>query len=451
MRFETASQAEDFIFSSYMRVARRLSGPDSQTRNPLLARQLLDALGYPDRYFTSIAVTGSKGKGSIGVLTAKLLQALGYRVGFVSSPHLVNFRERVRVNGRAMSEAELIYYTNRIEIPARQIMAGLTGDQYFSPTGLILALACLYFDDRGVDFAVIEAGRGGRYDDCVVLDNPIALFGPILLEHPAQLGPTIEEIAVNKVALLKPGGVGVSVAQTPAVQTILDGRATEVGAGLVTVGRDLQITQPRIEGELLRLSVQGRGNQFDDLALSIPALYEAENLAVALGAIEVASDDQELRPEQRAALREALLQITWPGRMHTVTDSPLTVLDCAITGASARLMLESLRERLGRPVAAIVGVPADKDWPGVLQALVGRCDYVILTEVENIRLNFPPDAAEYARTLFGPTAVYTAPDFRAARALALNLQPNPQTLLVLATLSIIGVALRDYGWDTERL
>jgi dihydrofolate synthase/folylpolyglutamate synthase len=451
MPFETAAQAEDFIFSSYMRVASRLAGPDAQTRNPALARQLLDALGKPDHYFTSILVTGSKGKGSIAVMTAKLLESLGHRVGLVTSPHLAYFRERIRVNGKAISEADLVKYANRIEAPARQIMAGLSGLEYFSPAGLILALACLYFDDRGIDFAVIEAGRGGQYDDCVVLDNPVALFGPVLLEHAAQLGPTVAEIAANKAALLKPGGVGVTTSQSQAAQAVLEGRAWEVGAGLVEVGRELQIINPRIEGEFLRLSVQGRANKFEDLSLPIPALYEAENLAVALGAVEVVSDDRELRPENLRNLRESLRRVKWPGRMQMLATYPLTVADCAVNELSVRSVLGSLRERLQSPVAAIVGVPSDRDWPGVLQTLADSCQQVILTQVEKSILRFPAEAADFARTLFPPEAVHETPDFKAAKALALSLQPSPQTLLILGTQSVIGAALREYNYDIGQL
>ncbi len=452
MPFETPAQAEDFIFSSYMRVESRLTGPDSQTRTPALTRRLLDSLGEPDYNFTSILVTGSKGKGSISFLTARLLEALGYRVGLVTSPHLFNFRERIRLNGLAIPAEDLVRLVNKLEEPAREIIASLSEDRYLSPTGLIIAVASLYFAEQEVDFAVIEAGRGGRYDDSVVLDNPLALFGPVLLEHPDKLGATLADIAATKVALLKKGGVGISVPQRLEAQTIMESWGFQVGGGFILVGRDLTAVEPRIEGDKLKLAVQGRFNLFEDLALSIPALYQAENLAVALGAVEVVRDEQELQPYQKLRLREALAELVWPGRMQTMTEQPLTVLDGTVARQSARSVLDSLSGRLQKPLAAIVGVPADKDWQGVLQELVPYCDHLILTRAANPRLQFPSEAVAYARSIFPATTIIEeAPYLAEARVRLANQPQSPATILILGTQSLVADSLRDFNFDLEQI
>ncbi len=452
MPFETPAQAEDFIFSSYMRVESRLTGPDSQTRTPALTRRLLDSLGEPDYNFTSILVTGSKGKGSIAFLTARLLEALGYRVGLVTSPHLLNFRERIRLNGLAIPAEDLVRLVNKLEEPAREIIDSLSEDRYLSPTGLIIAVASLYFAEQEVDFAVIEAGRGGRYDDSVVLDNPLALFGPVLLEHPDKLGATLADIAATKVALLKKGGVGISVPQMLEAQTIMESWSFQVGGGFVVVGRDLTPVEPRIEGDKLNLAVQGRFNLFEDLALSIPALYQAENLAVALGAIEVVRDEQELQPYQKLRLREALAGLVWPGRMQTMTEQPLTVLDGTVARQSARSVLGSLSGRLQKPLAAIVGVPADKDWQGVLQELVPYCDHLVLTRAANPGLKFPSEAAAYARSIFSATTIIEeAPDLAEARVRLAKRPQSPATILILGTQSLVADTLRDFKFDLEQI
>jgi dihydrofolate synthase/folylpolyglutamate synthase len=450
--FETPAQAENFIFSSYMSVESRLSGPDAQTRTPALTRRLLDNLDAPDHSFTSILVTGSKGKGSIAFLTAKLLQALGYRVGLVTSPHMVNFRERIRLDGQAIPPADLVRLVNRVEGPAREIIASLSEDRYLSPTGLIIAVASLYFAEQEVDFAVIEAGRGGRYDDSVVLDNPLALFGPVLVEHPDKLGETVEDIAASKVALLKKGGVGISVPQAPEAQAIMESWSFQVGGGFVLTGRDIQINEPRIEDGVLRLAVQGRFNLFEDLRLSIPVLYEAENLAVALGAIEVIRDEQELQPYQKLHLQDVLTRLSWPGRMQILSQEPFAVLDGAVARQSARSVLESLSGRLEKPLAAIVGVPADKDWQGVLQELAPYCDHLVLSGVTNPRLKFPAEAAPYARSIFPAGAIIEeAPDMAAARAL-LDQRASPvKTLLIFGTQSLVADTLRYFEFDLEQI
>ena len=452
MPFTTALEAENFIFSSYLRVESQLTGPDALTRLPALTRRLLDRLGRPDSRFTPILVTGSKGKGSISLLTAKLLEALGYRVGLITSPHIVNFRERIRLNGKAISEADFVRWAEVLEIPAREIMAGLTGRQYLSPTGLILSLACLYWADQKVDFAVVEAGRGGRYDDCVVLDNPIALFGPMLLEHQRQLGDTVEEIAASKVVLLKSGGVGLTVPQTEPVQALMYGWAGQIGGQLFSVGSDIGVHRARIEQVYLQVDIAGRVNTFSDLKLSIPALYEAENLAVALGAVEVATDDRVLSPEKLERIYSTLETLRWPGRMHRIVDHPLTVLDCAVTGSSTAAVLASLGERLQAPIAVLLGVPDDRDWRGVLDTLNGKVDYLVCAGVSTPRLNFSPTVADYAQAHFpATTQILRAIDFASAYNLLAKLQPAPATLLVLGTQTFIAQALRFYGTNLEQL
>lgn len=455
MPFETAAQAEDFIFSSFMAVESRLSGPDAQTRSPELARQLLDGVGEPDATFTSIVVAGSKGKGSIAFLTSKLLESFGYRVGLVTSPHLVNFRERIRFNGRAIPPEDFVRLVNRVEGPARAIIAGLPEGRYLSPTGIILAVASLYFAEQAAEFAVVEAGRGGQYDDSVVLDNPLVLFGPILLEHSAQLGGTLAEIAATKAALLKSGGVGVSVPQEPEALDVLVGWSYQVGGGLVVAGRDVQVITPRIAGDKLHVSVQARYNLFEDFTLAIPALYEATNLAVALAAFEIVRDEQELQMDEKEILREAMANLKFPGRMQTLSDSPFTLLDGAIARPSAQSVLESLTQagRLLRPLTAIVGVPADKDWKGVLWELSSVCDHLILTGVKNPRLNFPgAEAVEFARSIFPvSTVIEEAEGIAEARAMLGKSAQSPATVLILGTQSLLSDTLRDYNFDLEQI
>jgi len=453
--FETAAQAEDFIFSSYMAVESRLSGPDAETRSPELARQLLDAVGEPDATFTSIVVAGSKGKGSIAFLTSKLLESFGYRVGLVTSPHLVNFRERIRFNGRAIPPEDFVRLVNRVEGPAREIIASLPEGRYLSPAGIILAVASLYFAEQDAEFAVVEAGRGGQYDDSVVLDNPLVLFGPILLEHPAQLGGTLAEIAATKAALLKSGGVGVSAPQEPEVLDVMVGWSYQVGGGLVVTGRDVQVINPRIVGDKLHVSVQARYNLFEDFTLAIPALYEATNLAVALSAFEIVRDEQELQMDEKEILREAMANLKFPGRMQTLSESPFTLLDGAIARSSAQSVLESLSQdgRLLRPLTAIVGVPADKDWKGVLWELSSVCDHLILTGVRNPRLKFAgAEAVEFARSIFpASTVIEEAGGIAEARAMLGKSAQLPATTLILGTQSLLADTLRDYNFDLEQI
>jgi dihydrofolate synthase/folylpolyglutamate synthase len=239
------------------------------------------------------------------------------------------------------------------------------------------------------------------------------------------------------------------------VQEVMAGWSFQVGGGLVLAGRDLQLIDPRIVGDKLRVSVQARYNLFDDFTLAIPALYEAANLAVALAAFEIVRDEQELQMDEKQILREALKNLTYPGRMQTLAQSPFTVLDGAIAHLSARSVLDSLTQagRLQKPVAAIVAVPADKDWKGVLWELSSSCDYLILTGVKNPRLKFPgQEAVEFARTAFpASTVIEEAANVTEARARLANLDRPPATILIMGTQSLLADTLRDYNFNLEQI
>src|SRR5262249_25445674 len=159
--------------------------------------------------------------GSTTVITAKLLQHLGHTVGMITSPHLASWRERIRINGRAIPEADLIRILDDLAPEIDAIEATLSENQYFSPQGIFLAIALRWWAENNVSAAVLKAGGGGRFAASAVVPTRLSLFTPIMLEHTAQLGPTLERIAWHKSGIIKPHSYAYSVPQATEVLEVL--------------------------------------------------------------------------------------------------------------------------------------------------------------------------------------------------------------------------------------
>ena len=202
-RFATEAGAATWIFRSLRKLRGRPRRPDHLGRDPTPTRRLLRALELPGVAREYAVVTGSKGKGSTTAMTARLLQAPGRRIGMLTSPHLVSWRERVRVDGRSIPEADFLRILAWLAPAVERIEVTLGPDRYFSPTGIFLALALRWFDEQDVRAAVLEVGRGGRFDDVALAPNALALFTPVVREHEYWLGPGLARIAWHKAGIIK--------------------------------------------------------------------------------------------------------------------------------------------------------------------------------------------------------------------------------------------------------
>jgi dihydrofolate synthase/folylpolyglutamate synthase len=395
-------------------------------------------------------VTGSKGKGSTTAITARLLQHLGHTVGMITSPHLVTYRERIRVNGRAIPEADLLRLLDQLAPEIDQIEAGLGEKQYFSPQGIFLAVALCWFNEQGVNAAVLEVGRGGRYDDIAVVPNRLSLFTPIMLEHPQQLGPTVERIAWHKAGIIKPYSYAYSVPQISAVLDVLQTEADAQNAEFAWIA-------PSDMGEYLGKADGGirlRLGRYGDCTLSLQGRYQVDNATLAVqGAGNMHARLPGLShgsPEYVEAIRAGLADVKWPGRLQKLQDAPAVYLDGAINAESARSALASLT--LTDPVIGIVCVPDDKDYIGVYKEVGLVSDSLILTETaRNITLHFPPaDAAVSAARRFNPDVTFTGA-LPEAVELAKARAGRDGTILIFGTQSIVADAVQLWGLNYEAI
>ncbi|MBZ0298330.1 MAG: hypothetical protein K8J31_01240, partial [Anaerolineae bacterium] len=433
---------------------RKLRGqtrpPDEIGRDPAPTRRLIDALDLLAGRREYVVITGSKGKGSTTAITAKLLQYLGHRVGMVTSPHLVSWRERIRVNGRAIPEADFLRILSDFAPTIDRIEATLSDTQYFSPTGIFLAMALRWFDEQRVNAAVLEVGRGGRFDDMALVPNKLALFTPITLEHTYWLGPTLDHIAWHKAGIIKANSRAYSVPQAPEVMRVLaaEAEARDAQFDWIATLDMAKYLGPAQHGIRIRM------NRYGEIILPLRGRYQIANATLAtLGAGDVHArlgGIAHASAEYVERIRAGLAAVRWPARLQKLQDSPVVYLDGAINGDSARFVVESIHHALTPPVVSIIGVPDDKDYSGVYAALGPVSDALILTETDrNPILHFPnaENAVAAART-YNSDVTATA-GLEAALEQARARVGTDGTILIVGTQSILADATLLWGYSYE--
>jgi dihydrofolate synthase/folylpolyglutamate synthase len=393
---------------------------------------LLDAVGHPERTFTIAQVGGTNGKGSISAMLAAVLQAAGRHVGLYTSPHLRHYRERIRVDGRPISEADFVDGVEALGT----LIARLDLTVFEAGT----ALALDHFCRERVDVAVLEVGLGGRLDATTVGKPRVAVIGPIDFDHQHELGDTLSLIAAEKAAIIR-SGVAFSARQDPEAEAVITGRAAQVGVPLLLEGRDLHVTALGFTLEGQRLDLAGPGWRLRDVACSLLGLYQPANALLAVAAA------RELGAGE-AAVRAGLRGARWPGRFQIYHRDPIVVLDGAHNPAGARALAASLRAYFpGRPVTFVIGVLADKDAGGILAALRPLAERVVLTRSANPRAA-APDALR--ALLPASLRVDTAPSPPEALALAIAAAPRG-IVCVAGSLSLIGDVLAGAGDEQDVL
>ncbi|HKW90699.1 MAG TPA: Mur ligase family protein, partial [Methylomirabilota bacterium] len=247
-----------------------LRGGERAGMRPGLERieALLDAIGRPERAYTIAQVGGTNGKGSISAMLAAILQASGRRVGLYTSPHLIHFRERIRIDGRPISEADFVDGVEALGT----LIARLDVTVFEAGT----ALALDHFCRARVDVAVLEVGLGGRLDATTVGTPRVVALGPIDYDHQLELGDTLTRIAAEKAAIIR-GGVAFSARQDPEADAVIRWRAAEVGVPLLTEGRELHATSLAWSLEAQRVDLEGPGWRIGDAACGLLGVFQPAN------------------------------------------------------------------------------------------------------------------------------------------------------------------------------
>ena len=411
-------------------------------------RHLLELLGAPQQSTPSLHVAGTNGKGSTAAMLSAILQAAGYRTGLYTSPHLLDFRERIRVNGTPIPEREVTQLTARLrEVCAAHFVPYPVPDPpatnlpYPTFFELTTAMAFLHFTSHQVEAAVIEVGLGGRLDATNVITPQVAVVTNISLEHQEYLGRTLQEIAGEKAGIIKPG-VPVITATSGEALAVIRRMAHEQRAALVSVREEYTwtIRESGLEGQVFDLA--GPARRYEAVQLSLAGRHQIENAVTAIAACEALAR-QGYRLDE-TEIRRGLTQMRWPGRLQIVGERPRILLDGAHNPAGAEALAAFLaehREALHRLIL-IFGVLRDKDWEAMLSLLGPLADLTILTHPPGDRGADPRDlltADHHCRKV--AIAMEPGEGIALARAAA-----DPEdTILVTGSLYTVAAALRALG------
>jgi dihydrofolate synthase/folylpolyglutamate synthase len=439
-------------------------GPFSHAPQENLPREarLLAALGNPQQRYSCTLIAGTKGKGSTAASIERVLREAGLRTGLYTQPDLHTFRERMRVNGRLISEADVAGMVPELRAAVEQIERLHEFGSYITYE-VATALALLYFARQQVEHAVLEVGLGGRLDATNVTQPLVSVIASISYDHMQILGNTLTEIATEKAGIIKTGGIVVTSTQSPeallAIAAVSQARQAklvrvgalgddpaqaEVDAGLVPP-LSYRYTLEERAVEFQRFTVFAPEQVYSGLEIPLAGQHQLENATLALATLETLREKGVAWNED--ALRRGLRSIFWPARIEVVARNPTIIVDGAHNTDSMQKLLLALRDSFDwHRLFVALGVARDKDLPGIVQALSG-IDAVILTRMANPRAA----SIEQLQALFAQYAprvqVYTAETSDAAMNLAADLAESADLVCATGSLYLAAEVLR---WAAAR-
>jgi dihydrofolate synthase/folylpolyglutamate synthase len=339
--------------------------------------RMMTVLGSPQRRFDSIHVVGTNGKTSTTRMVGAILQRHGLRTAAYTSPHLISYRERLQIDGRELDADAFAAAIARAAWAAERVNRTLAGDDHVTQFELLTAAALWQMAEQGVQVAAIEAGLGGRYDATSVIESRVTALTNVGLEHTRWLGPTLRDIAEEKLAVVAPAttlvlGAGLA----PQALAVAERVAGERGARVVTAPASWR-------GAVLRASGE----------------FQRRNFSLARIAAETYLREAGIEPRE-AAVREAAAATQVRGRLQVVDRDPLTVLDGAHNPDAVQALVRSLPDVIGeRPLALVLGVLEDKDAAGMLAPLLAMTERAWFTAPPSARALSPAALQSLARQL----------------------------------------------------
>ncbi len=413
-------------------------------------KDFLGIIGNPQGSLKCIHIAGTKGKGSTCVFISYILRQAGYKVGLYTSPHLSDFRERIRILGhrsgvrrhRSNKDFEGMISKDKLTELVERLKPAIedySKSSKYGPLSFFEAyttLAFVYFKEEKVDFAVLETGLGGRLDATNVVNPYVCAITPLSHEHTQQLGNTLREIAIEKAGIIKtpnpkpqtPNSIVISAPQEKEAIEVIRGKCKEVGARLYEVGED--ITYQKTNNGF---SLKGIFGEYPNLKTRLLGNHQLINAALAIGVIEALRFyDINVGVD---SIREGLYNTNWPGRCEVISRNPLVILDGAQNIASSRALTEAIKENFKyKRLILVLGISQDKDIKGICNQLYDLADEVILTQANNPRATEPENLAPY----FPNKDIYITGNVKEAKAQAHRIAKKEDLILVCGSLFVVG-------------
>jgi dihydrofolate synthase/folylpolyglutamate synthase len=406
-------------------------------------RSLLDLMGNPHDELKCVQVAGTKGKGSTCAMLASMLQACGYTVGMYTSPHLVDMRERITINGQMISHADMTDILRGIATLEPKLEE--KGLSFFE---IITAAALRYFADQAVDIVILECGLGGRLDSTTVVTPIVTGVTQISLDHMNILGKTLPEIAREKAGIFKKGVPALSVEQDSSVVPVFEEVAQGVGAQLEFTGRDIDFSY-RFEanrelGPHTRVCLTTPTSRFEHLPVPLRGEHQALNCGLALAMLDKLRTHGYNLPEEQVVA--GLAQTRIPGRMEQVWSEPRVLIDGAHNAASIQALIRALGAHIAYDsLVLIFGCGQDKDINGMLKQIALGADKVIFTKSRtNSRAVEPEELMTRFIDLTGKMA-QTAPSLEDSLKLAGRAVSREDLIVITGSFYLAGEARKHFA------
>ncbi len=425
---------------------------------PSLTRivSVMELLGDPQRAFPVIQVAGTNGKTSTARMIESVLRAHGLRTGLYTSPHLVDARERIRLDGEPISEERILETWTDIApyiqlVDKNSVESGGVRLSYFE---VITALAYAAFADAPVDVAVIEVGMGGTWDATSVAAASVAVITPIGMDHAEYLGDTIDQIATEKAGIIAPGCSSVSAVQVEEASEVLRTRADELQVPLAVEGENFGLLSREIAVGGQLISVRGLRGDYHDVFIPFFGEHQASNACVALAAVESFLGTEGTLDVD--LVREGFASAETTGRLHAIRLDPTVLVDAAHNPHGAQALASAIQDSFTFDrLIGVVGVLADKDASGVLEALEPVIDALVVTSPASPRAMSAADLATIAEDLYAGKDIHVEEDLLSAVDLAMAMADAEDDaggtgVLITGSVVLIGDALRLFARDLGR-
>jgi len=389
-------------------------------------KKILKGLEDPQHRYGCIHVAGTNGKGSVASSLASILHQAGYKTGLYTSPHLVRFNERIQISNRPISNKNVVAAYNAV----RQVHHGRREPTFFE---FATAMALYEFGRQQVDWAVIETGMGGRLDATNVIVPELAIITNISLEHRAYLGDTLSRIAAEKGGIIKRRKPVVTAIKQKNARQVVEQIAAQKNAALYRLGRDFRVRR----NQTGTFSYYGLENTWHDLQTALRGSHQADNAALVLAACELLNRRRaRLEP---ADIKKGLRTNHWPGRLETVSENPLIIMDGAHNQAAARNLARFLSKNLaGSNLTLVIGILDDKPYKVMLNSLLPLASRVVLTRAKIDRALDPQRLQEVAGEY--DIASTVVPDVVTAVKYAIDSSAPGDAICIAGSLYVVGEA-----------
>lgn len=399
---------------------------------------LLSIFDNPHLKTKVIHIAGTNGKGSTAAVLHSILQRANYKVGLYTSPHLVSFQERMKINSGYITQDEVCALLKRLK-PAIQKIAHTEGYNHPTFFEVITTMAFLYFYEKDVDFAIMEVGLGGRLDATNVCKPLVSVITHLSFDHMAQLGNTLSEIAAEKGAIIKENTAIISGQQLPEAAQIIGRIAQEKKAPLYIYGEQFKAV---LENSLLR------GNYFkysgiyqDIIGLFVPLAgeYQLENASLAIAAAELLNNNG--FNINKESIVEGVRNVQWLGRFEIIREKPLVILDGAHNPDGVTQFMKNLKKLIpDKNIIAILGVFQDKDFSAIVKTITTQINQVILTMADNPRATPTTVLMEEVRQYMDKRHISETDNVVAAIDKALQIAREDEVIIITGSLYTVGEA-----------